>query len=436
MKLLFVHQNFPAQYKHLAPHYAANPQNQVVTISEKHADRPLKMPRVRHLEYDAPKGASKSTHHYLHGLEAAVRRGQTTARLALDLRKEHFVPDIICAHPGWGESLYLKEVFPEAVLLNYFEFYYRYRGSDMGFDPEFPPTFDDMFKTPTRNATHLLSFAGCDWGLSPTAWQRDQFPPPWRSMISVIHEGIDTAVVRPDPRAEVTLEQEGIKLTADDEVVTYVSRNLEPYRGFHIFMRALPQILRRLPKARVLIVGGDEVSYGRRPPEGQTYRQKMLNEVGKDLDMSRVHFLGRVRYPVFLNILQVSTVHVYLTYPFVLSWSMLEAMSAGCVLVGSRTPPVVEVLQDGVNGLLVDFHSYGQVAARVEEAVKSRKDMRHLRQQARQTILDRYDLRRVCLPQQIALIETLAARGGSGRPVLPPAGPAYSNRPFPPAMGA
>ena len=412
MKIMFVHQNFPGQYKHLAPFFAANSRNQVVSIGERREERIAALKGIkglRHIAYDTPKGASKTTHHYLLGFEAAVRRGQAVARLAFDLKKEGFIPNVICAHPGWGESLYLKEVFPESRLLNYYEFYYRVKGSDMGFDPEFPCTIDDAFRTPTRNATHLLSLAASDWGVSPTEWQRNQFPPAWRGIITVIHEGVDTRMVRPHPQVVLKLETQQLVLTRKDEVVTYVARNLEPYRGFHVFMRALPDLLKRRPAARVLILGGDEMSYGRKPDNAPNWREKMMKEVGADLDMSRVHFLGKVPYLTFLQILQVSTAHVYLTVPFVLSWSTLEAMAAGCLIVGSRTPPVQEVMQDGVNGLLVDFLSPTAIANRIIEALENQDQFKKLREQARQTVIDRFDLRTVCMPQHLALINTLAA---------------------------
>ena len=413
MKILFVHQNFPGQYKHLAAHFARNPKHQVVSIGERKDERQVSLKGMRHLWYDKPKGANPTTHLYLQGIEGAVRRGQAVVRTCLELRKGGFVPDVICAHPGWGEALYLKEVFPEAKLLNFYEFYYGARGSDLGFDPEFPTSFDDRFKVPTRNATHLLSLASGDWGVSPTHWQREQFPPVWRAMISVVHDGIETRLVKPDPRAVLKLEKQRLELSRKDEVITYVSRNLEPYRGFHTFMRALPEILKRRPRATVLIIGGDEVSYGRKPTKGKTWREVMMAEVGGALDMSRVHFTGKVPYGQFLQLLQISSVHVYLTVPFVLSWSLLEAMAAGCLIVASGTQPVREAMDDGVNGLLVDFLSPAQVAARVEEALVNQDRLQPLRERARQTVVERYDLLSVCLPQQLALIEWLAARKAS-----------------------
>jgi glycosyltransferase involved in cell wall biosynthesis len=413
MKILFVHQNFPGQYRHLAPFFASHPRHQAVSIGEYNADRAAALKEIkglRHVTYDKPPGASKTTHHYLHGLEASVRRGQKVTRVALDLRKDGFVPDVICAHPGWGESLFLKEVFPESKVLNYFEFFYRVKGADMGFDPEFPTTFDETFSVPTRNATQLLSFAASDWGISPTEWQRSLFPPAWRALISVIHEGIDTRVVRPNAEVVLKLEKQNLEFTRKDEVLTYVSRNLEPYRGFHVFMRALPAVLKQRPNARVLIVGGDETSYGRKPEGAPNWREKLMREVGSELDMSRVHFLGKIPYPDFLKMLQVSSAHVYLTAPFVLSWSMLEAMSVGCLIVGSRTPPVQEVMRDGENGLLVDFLSPTEIARRIVEALENRGGLDKLRARARETVIQRFDLRTVCMPQQLALIENLAGR--------------------------
>ena len=410
MKVLFVHQNFPGQYVWLALHLARDKRNEVLSISERHRERPVDVPGMHHLFYEAPKGASETTHHYIQDLEAAVRRGQAVAKVAVDLRDNGFAPDVICAHSGWGEALYLKQVFPDAKLLNYYEFYYRFNGSDVGFDPEFPPTDDDMLRLPTKNATQLLSFVSADAGISPTQWQRDLYPPFWREKIKVIHDGVDTTFFRPDPHAVLHLAAQGIELCAGDEIVTYVARNLEPYRGFHVFMRALPSILQQRPKAHVVIVGGDDVSYGVRLPPGQGYRQRLLAEVGSHLDIGRVHFLGQIPRPVFLNVLQISATHVYLTYPFVLSWSMLEAMAAGCLVVGSRTPPVEEVIQDGMNGLLTDFLSPERIADHVIDALVRRQELIPVRECARRTIVARYDLQSVCLPQQVRFIESLVTQ--------------------------
>jgi len=401
MKLLFVHQNTPGQYKHLAPHMAAAG-HEVVFVGK--AQRPL--PGVATVAYAPSRAPHKDGHHYLRGFEDQVLHGQAVARVGLDLVKRGFVPDVICAHPGWGEALFLKDVFPDARLLAFCEFFYRSRGSDVGFDPAQPLTLDAACRIRCKNATLLTSLEAADWGVSPTEWQRRQHPEAWRSKISLVHDGVDTELCRPDGEAAFTLP-DGRALSRRDEVVTYIARNLEPYRGFPTFMHAAAEILRRRPKAEILVVGGDEVSYGARPADAPNWREKLLKEV--QLDPGRIHFLGRVPYDQFLRIVQVSRAHVYLTYPFVLSWSMLEAMACGAVVVGSATPPVAEVIEDGRNGLLADFFDPKAVADRVEEALGAPERMEGIRAAARRTVVERYDLRSVCLPAQVRIIEDLHA---------------------------
>lgn len=402
MKLLFVHQNTPGQYKHLAPHMAALPGNEVVFIGK--VQRPL--PGVALVTYAPSRAPHKEAHHYLRAFEDQVLHGQAVARAALDLHKRGFVPDVICAHPGWGEALFLKDVFPKAKLLAYAEFFYRSHGSDVGFDPRQEVSIEMACRIRCKNATLLTSLEAADWAVSPTAWQRSQHPAGLQSKISVIHDGVDTGLCRPDDAATFVLP-DGRTLSRRDEVVTYIARNLEPYRGFPTFLHAAAEIGRQRPKAEILVVGGDEVSYGARPADAPNWREKLLQEV--DLDRGRVHFLGRVPYDSFLRIVQVSRAHIYLTYPFVLSWSMLEAMACGAVVVGSDTRPVAEVIEDGRNGLLVDFFDPQAVAGRVIEALDQPERMRAIGEAARRTVVERFDLRSVCLPAQVRLIEDLHA---------------------------
>ena len=404
MKILFVHQNFPAQYRWLAETLARDKRWQVMALGEAgNIKRRGKLPGVNTAGYAAPQPASQQTHHYVKPLEGAVRRGQAIVRACLELKKRGFVPDLVYAHPGWGEALFLRDVYPGARITLYCEFYYRATGRDVGFDPEFPANLDDIFRVRIKNAASILSLEAADAGISPTRWQRDAFPAEYRDRIALLHEGVDTTVVKPDARAELALPK-GPKLTARDEVVTYIARNLEPYRGFHVFMRALPEILKRRPRAHVVIVGADGVSYGQSPPKGTTYRKKYLEEIGDGVDLSRVHFLGQVPYDTLLKVYQVSSVHVYLTYPFVLSWSLLEAMAAGCAVLASRTPPVEEVITDRENGYLVEFFKPGEIAGRVDELLSRPQDTVPVRERARKTIVERYDLKTICLPKQLELV--------------------------------
>lgn len=427
MNFLFLHQNFPGQYKHLAPTFAAVAGSRVVAMGERKSISPADT-KVEYRPYPSPKGATAATHHYIRDLEAAVRRGQVTAREAFRLRQEGFIPHVIFAHPGWGDALYLKDIFPESRLVNLFEFFYRSRGSDLNFDAEFPAVADDALRVRSKNAINLLSLDSCDWGVSPTEWQKRQYPEIYHPKISVIHDGVDTQVIRPLADRAVTIKEIGLTLTARDEVVTYVSRNLEPYRGFHSFMRALPMVLERRPKARVLIVGGNQVSYGRPPKNHPNWRAAMLAELEGKLDLSRIHFFGKVPYDVFQAVLQVSSAHIYLTYPFVLSWSMLEAMASGCALIGSRTAPVEEVITHGQNGLLADIFNPAEIADRIVEALASPDRNRAMRERARQTVIERYDLRTKALPAFVQLVNTLVQR----RPAVQVAKPAPEPAPEPP----
>jgi glycosyltransferase involved in cell wall biosynthesis len=406
MDVLFAHQNFPGQYLHLARHLAASGKHRVAFITQR---RDAAMDGVRTLVYQPPRPYTPNMHHYLRETEVNVLNAQKAAGIALALRNEGFVPDVMLGHNAWGEIWYLRDVFPRSPLIGYFEFYYRPEGADYGFDPDEPRHLDDGPRIRTRNLGNLLGLEAATLGQCPTGWQRSRYPARYHPMLRVVHEGIDTRSLAPDPSARFELPGGRGTLAAGDDVVTYVARDLEPYRGFPTFMRSLPAILRRRPRAQVAIVGGDGNSYGPAPEGNVTFRETMLRELGDSLDPARVHFLGRVPYPALVRLLQVSRAHVYLTYPFILSWSMLEAMSLGCLVVGSRTAPVEEVIRHGENGLLADFFSPDEVADGVVRALENHADCRRMRQAARRTVVERYDLERVCLPMQLALIEEAIA---------------------------
>ncbi|MFD1340888.1 glycosyltransferase [Litorisediminicola beolgyonensis] len=411
MKILCIHQNFPGQYKHLAP-ALAQAGHEVVALTPK-VDTPQSWQGVRVLPYKIEGRSTPDIHPWLIDFETKLLRGTSCHRAARELDARGFTPDIILAHHGWGESLFLKDIWPNARMGLYCELYHLTSEPFVAFDKEFraPQPELDRLRIRLKNLNNRLHEEVMDAGLSPTRFQADTFPEHWRDRITVSHDGIDTDLVKPDPdaRLEVT---DGRSLTRDDEVVTFINRNLEPYRGYHVFMRALPDILRRRPEAQIVLLGGDETSYGARPPKGQTWKQIFIDEVRdriSDADWARVHFLGRVPYPRFLSLMQVSRVHVYLTYPFVLSWSLLEAMSAECAILASDTAPVREALTEGETGWLVDFFDTEALTARLDALLDDPETRARLGRAARAHILETYDLRRICLPRQMEWVQTLGA---------------------------
>jgi glycosyltransferase involved in cell wall biosynthesis len=416
VNILFIHQNFPGQYKHLAPRLARQGHHCVaLTLRVKEART---WQGVRVIPYSLPKRAGQALHPWLVDFDTKLTRGEACWRAARALKERGYAPDVILAHPGWGESLFLRDVWPEARLGLYCELYHLAGWPHLEFDPEFPSRAPEAepLRIRLKNLNNMLHFEQGHAGISPTRFQADTFPAPFRERITISHDGIDTVAACPLPDARLEVEGAGV-LSRADEVITFVNRNLEPYRGYHVFMRALPRVLRERPRARVLIVGGDEVSYGARPPNGQSWKQIFIDEVRgqiADADWARVHFLGRIPYDRFLRLLQVSRVHVYLTYPFVLSWSLLEAMACEAAIVAGDTAPVREVITGGETGRLVDFFDGEALVAEVCALLDDRAERKRLGAAARALIRARYDLQTICLPRQVAWVEALAA--GKTRP--------------------
>ena len=395
MNVLFIHQNYPAQFGRLARALVERDGCTVVAVGCG-PRREDEVAPARYHFYNAPPQTGEARFPPLESLAEEVRRGRAVADVLAMLKRRGFHPDIVFGHPAWGETTFLRDIYPDARFGASAEFFYRARASDVDFDPEVPVPEVDLRYLRLRNVPMLLALESADLCIAPTAWQASTFPERLRPLLTVLHDGID-ADPGPDAGATVTLPG-GRVLSRESEVVTYVARNLEPYRGFHVVMRALPDRRRRRPRAEVVIVGGDEVSYGRQPAGGGSWRERMLKEVGAGIDRGRVHFLGRVPYETYRRVLQVSSVHVYLTYPFVLSWSLLEAMATGCAIVGSATGPVTEVIADGVNGRLVDFFDGQALAGRVAELLADPAARARLGEAARRDALAGFDFDRVTYP--------------------------------------
>lgn len=410
VNILFLHPNMPGQYRHLARMLGAQGKHRIFFIT-KH--KSAEIPGVMRVTYATKPHKAPPGHPYLLHTEAAIRQGQMVWRVAKLLQqKESFTPDIVVGHPGWGDALFIKDLFPKTRLLSFCEFFYHAHGADVGFDPADPIQDDDIARLRIKNTTNLLNLEVMDWGVAPTVWQWSTHPPEFRNKISVLHDGVDVEYCKPNPAASVTLP-DGSVFKKGDEVVTYIARNFEPYRGFPTFMKAAEIILKARPNAHIVAVGADDVSYGKRPPVGMTYRRMLSEQVA--LPEDRMHFTGRLSYASLISLLQISQAHLYLTYPFVLSWSMLEAMACGVAMVASNTTPVREVVRHGENGLLADMFSPDDVADRIIQLLEDRHDNAAMRAAARDTVVQRFSLTDV-MPYQLRLVDEIA-RGAVPPPV-------------------
>ncbi len=420
MDILFVHPNFPGQFKLLAAALSGMAEHSIFSLRDAAWKDEVDLPGLTQWAYECPENHSREIHPYLVGADAAVRRAQAVAKFLQLKIQDGFDPDVIYVHPGWGDGLYLKDLFPFAKIIAIMEYYYQPRGADVGFDKEFPMSFDDIFRVRTMNFVQQMSLESADILLCASEWQKSRYPRAYQSNIQVLHEGIDTQAIKPNETAKVHLPEietifgnrrwisPATTLSKSDEVVTYVSRSLEPYRGFHTFVRSLPEILSNRPNCHILILGKLQPTYGPSPKLNTSWRNFYLEEVQHNLTpemIARVHFLGTVAYEKYLHILQISKAHVYLTYPFVLSWSLLESMSCGSVVIASKTAPVEEVMQDCVEGLLVQFDDARQVAEKVIEVLSSPDQYEHLRKNARQKIEKDYDFYNSVLPQHLNILD-------------------------------
>lgn len=397
MRLLFLHNNFPAQFGALAR--CMSERGHDVTFGTRWSGTPPDWLRV--VRYQPHREIGKKQHPYLGFTENAVLNGQALARVGWRMKEQGYAPDLVVAHAGEGPGLYVRDVWPNAKHLGYFEWYYRSHGSDVGFLREV--TRDDEHRVRTLNAPILLDVASSHWGIVPTEYQASQFPALLRRKLTVQHDGVDTDYFAPAPGSRLKLP--GLDLSGADELVTYVTRGMEPYRGFPQAMTAFAEVQKRRPRAHVVIVGEDQVFYGRRLRDGDTFKKKMLREL--DFDRDRLHFTGRLSRGRYREVLLASSAHVYLTVPFVLSWSMIEAMSAGCLLVASDTDPVREVVRDGENGLLADFFDTDGLADRICEALERPAAFAGLRQAARRTAVERYPASKL-VPLRAMLLEAVA----------------------------
>lgn len=405
MNILFIHQNPPGQFIYLANKLS----------SDGHKVSFLGISKFNHLSIDShiyfpQKESTPNIHSWLIDFESQVIRGESVLNYARNLKNAGYSPDLIYFHPGWGEALFINEIWPKAKKIAYCEYYYNAIGFDIGFDSEFYPLQPNVeAKLKIKNLANELQLPLADLLISPTQFQKSSFPKEIQKKIDVIHDGIDTTLCKPNENASISISRpDGLQVTyrKGDPVLTFVNRNLEPYRGYHILMRALPVMMAELTNLTVLIIGDSQRGYGA-PPQDGTWKDYFLKEVCEQIDPNRIFFLGRVPYQDYIKVLQLSMVHIYFTYPFVLGWSLLEAMSVGACIVGSKIAPVEELIKNHHNGILVNFFDHDELAKTVISLIKNPTMRTELGSNARQTICNSYDLNSICLPKQISLINSL-----------------------------
>ncbi len=403
-KFLFIHQNMPGQYRELAPWLSAQG-HEVVFLTQR--DPAPKIEGIRNVIYKPRHSAGKSAYPLTRYLEDCHGAGHQVALECRKLAAAGFTPDIVLGHVGWGEMTFLRQVWADVPIIGYFEYYYLSDGGVVGFDPEFPPNEGSEFIMHARNGINYSNIATCTRGQTPTHWQHQTFPKNLQDKIYVAHDGIRTDRLGPNPDVSLTLGRLDRPLTRKDEVFTFVSRNMEPTRGFHKFARALPQILENRPNARALIVGGNGVSYGRESTAVGGYRGEMEAELGDRIDWDRVHFLGRLPYADYLRVTQLGRCAIHLSYPFVLSWSVLESMAMEALMIASDTAPIREVIEHNKTGLLVDFHDHEALAEQVTKVLSRPEEFAHIGPAARRHVVQHYDFHTVALPRHVTELNAL-----------------------------
>jgi glycosyltransferase involved in cell wall biosynthesis len=404
MRILFLHNNFPAQYKRIVS-YLDSKHKKVEMYAATLKSNKQKTPVKKTVFFEPHREPSKNTHPALIYSERAVIQGQALYKALLPSKKAGFKPDIIMSHSGWGSSLFLKDLFPDAKLLSYFEWYYSTQNSDATYLTTGPIKADpnnDM-RIRMKNTPILHDLAAMDHGQCPTYFQHDKLPLKFQDNVSVLHDGVDTDFFRPTVGAKVKVG--GFTFSADDEIITYVARGMEEYRGFPQFMEVVYKLQQQRPNLQVVILGNDRVAYGAPRSDGKTWKEAILEKY--NFDLSRIHFMGLQPLPVFRGLMQITRAHVYLTVPFVLSWSLMEAMGAGALIVGSDTEPVREVVTGGENGVLVPFFDTDAISKKLCHILDNKAEYQPLRAKARQTIEESYSTNDL-VPKYWELIKSVA----------------------------
>jgi len=409
MKFLFIHQSMPGQYREMVLWLATQGDHQIVFLTQ--SETPPKVDGIMSVIYRPHERDKSAASWPSKKWEDAAASGLGAVRAASNLeKKQGFRPDIIIGHTEWGELLFFKDLWPEVPVIGFFELYHSMTGGVVGFDPNDPPNKDTPYLLRVSNSVLCTTLDAVDTGVAPTLWQGKGFPEFFQDKLYICHDGVRTDRLKPDQNVNLGLGRLDRPLTRKDEVFTFLARNLEYTRGYHLFMRALPKIQQARPKARVIVVGGDGASYGRKSNTPGGLRAEMEADLGDQIDWERTHFLGLVPYHSYCKIIQLSRCHMYLTMPFILSWSLLESMSMEATIVATDVAPVREAVTHGETGMLVDFFDPDGLADQVIDILANPAAYAHLGPAARTHVAETYDFHTRCLPEHLAQINALVPK--------------------------
>jgi glycosyltransferase involved in cell wall biosynthesis len=416
MHILYVHQNFPAQFGHIARHLVQKNGWRCTFVSETPAGT---VEGIEKIQYKLAGGATKSTHFCSRTFENAVWHTDAVYN-ALKARPD-VQPDLIVGHSGFGSTLFLSELYPDTPIVNFFEYYYRAHDPDSDMDFRTDLNWDvpevKYLRSRCRNAMILLDLQNCDAAYTPTKFQKSRFPDEYLPKLQTIFDGVDRGVyhgyneeLRPAPGARGTRTLAGREVGPDTRVVTYVSRGFESMRGFDVFMKAAKKIYQQYPDVLFFIVGTDRIAYGGDESYIAPYKSfKDWTLAQDEYDLGKFVFAGRMNPSDLGKLLASSDLHMYLTVPFVLSWSMMDALSCGAVVLGSATAPVKEMIRDGENGLLADFFDTDEMAEKAVRVLRDPAAFRPLGRAAEEMVVRDYSLEAV-LPRMLSLYEEAVNR--------------------------
>lgn len=396
MDILFLHGNYPAQFRTQSRALAADSAHRVVFATERDPVPQAEIvPGLRIAHYATHRAPSSKTHPYLTSSENAVLHGQAVLRCLLRLQNQGFQPALVIYHAGRGLGLFLRNLLPESTLVAYCEWYFK--PADLPWLSG-SADFDASLRIGLRNSTMLLELAEADLAVVPTTWQRQQFPGLVQERLQVIFDGIDTSYFQPGPAQtplpELVIQPEGesnpVRLDSDAVVISYTTRGMEPIRGFPEFLRSLPPLLEAIPQLQVVVAGRDRQAYSYpAPSHGGSWKEHLLAELGDFEGRERLHFTGLIPYRQLRALMQRTDLHIYFSRPYVTSWSLFEAAACGAPIMMNTGPATTGVLP-GAAFATLDLDDSAAIPATLKTALERSLKKRGEQRQSR-------------LPQELAL---------------------------------